>query len=85
MRGKLSVLFWFFTYFFSLFADYLDSEDAIYLTTMDTPVVGSASACFKQHVTTLVCLQRSEYPSPCKTWHRDESTCVSRNSVLVMH
>lgn len=37
-------------------ADYSDSEDAIYLTTMDTPVVGIASACYKQHVATLVCL-----------------------------
>lgn len=48
--------FFFLTYFFSPSADYSDSEDAIYLTTMDTPVVGIASVCFKQHLATLVCL-----------------------------
>lgn len=52
MRGKFHVLF---TSFFFRFADYLDSEDAIYLTTMDAPVVGIAFACFKQGGATLVC------------------------------
>lgn len=46
MRGKLGVLFYFFTYFFfpPPSADYSDSEDAVYLTTMDTPLVCIASA-----------------------------------------
>lgn len=57
-KTKCPLLFFFFE-FYSLPppADYPDSEDAIYLTTMDTPVVGIASACFKQYMATLVCLR----------------------------
>lgn len=50
------VLFLNVIYFLSFSADFSDSEDAVYLTTMDTPLVGIGSACFKQHVATLVCL-----------------------------
>lgn len=67
----------------SLPADYSDSDDAMYLTTVDTPVVGVTFAFFLSH--SGLSLKLSEYPSPCKMRHGDKSTCVSQNSTLIKH